>query len=106
MISGVFFYDGRARRRRYLFCRQLLPADRAPPFYQQLPHEARHLSAVDSVGSGVVHQRDLIRPLDHAVEIIGIYGNLVVDGCQAERFAQVVGDKRGLPSAFWEAALR
>ena len=65
-----------------------------PTFYQHLQYETAHLTTL-AVGSGmVIYQRDVFGTLNHAVEIVGIDGSLVVYGSQAVGFSHAIGNER------------
>ena len=73
--------------------------------YHHLQHEAGHFTRLTIIGGVVVDQCDVVGTLEQTVEIIGIDGYLVVDGCEAIGLADAVWDERGIADALGEVAL-
>ena len=79
---------------------EFAPFDIVAPFDEELEHEARHFSTVQTVAGGVVNQTDFFGALQQAVEIVGEHRNLMIDGGHAESLAQIVWNKGRVSAGF------
>ena len=79
---------------------QKLTCDGVRPFNQELQHETAPFAAVQSVRTGIVHQGNPFCPLQQTIEIVCIYGNLMLYSSHSESFAQVVRNKGRVSSRF------
>ena len=90
-VKGIF-----PRRRR----REVEFLDVLRRFDHELEHESAHFTAISVLGGVVVEQGDVGGALQQRVEIIGVDGDLVVDGREVVSLANRVGDERRVADAF------
>ena len=68
-------------------------------FHHQLQHETAHLAALAVFSGVVVENGHVAGPLQQAVEIVGIDGDLVVDGGQFVSLSDAMGNERRVVDA-------
>ena len=71
----------------------------------QLQHETAHLAALAVLGGTIIEDGHVAGPLQQAVEIVGIDGDLVLDGGQFVGLPDAVGNERRVVDAPRNVAL-
>ena len=96
---GIFF------RQRILVCMQGLYVDLMSAFNHQLQHETTHLATIAIFCGRIIDYRDVFRPLQKPMEIIGIDGYFIINCGQSISLSDGVGDKRRITYTFWHITL-
>ena len=84
---------------------QVTESDLLATLDHHLKHETRHLARLAVIGGIVIDEGDVGGPLQQPVEIIGVYGHLMVGSGQSVGLTDVIGDERCIVDAFGNVTL-